>query len=727
MIHGLPRLAAMLGLGASLLVACAVTSVDPADHEDVGATREALSTTDRLIAVGSYHACAVLPNHTVSCWGDNTHGELGDGTTTSRNFPMTVPSLTSIVSITAGQHHTCSLDVFGQVKCWGYNAQGEIGDGSTINRLTPVLVPTLGPASAVDAGGTHTCALSSTGLVRCWGWNAYGQIGNNSTANALVPVQALGLTKVKSLSAGYAHTCAVDAQGATWCWGSNAYGESGSTSRVPALVAGIPEGVTVSAGMWHTCVTTTAGSGFAYCWGSNAQGQIGRGTTLIVSTPAIAGWPTRRVEAGEMHSCEIMSTGLFLCTGKNTDGRLGISSAAAGTTYFTTTGLTDVLDVSTGSGNTCIVRMGGIVACAGDNSHGQLGDSTYVGSTSFRPINSLASGRTQLAAGGGLVESVYNQTFFETGDACVKNAQNRIFCWGDNRTGQFGIGGDSAHRTPVETSFPNARSLKAGPNVNCVIDDDNRLSCAGDNLKGQLGRGFSSSEEKTFGLVNSGITVADVGISEDTMCFVRVDGSVWCAGKTDAMNPGVPSSLSPTQVPGVSDAVSIASGETGLCILHATGTVTCWGFPVDTSGITDAVEITAGESNVCILRSNGTLRCLGNDYAGQSGGTGDILSDVVKVDLGYLFGCALKTDGKIYCWGRNNNGELCRTLTGTTFSPVPAPINSTDRFVDVSAGGQVGCGVTTTGVVKCWGNTLYVGDGSPGPLAATSPHTVPLP
>ncbi len=242
-----------------------------------------VETTAGQLAASGYHSVLLRSDGTVAGWGNNEVGEVGDGTTTTRGTPASVPGLTGVTRVAAGYLHTLALRSDGTVWAWGSNAAGQLGDGTMINRLSPVQVLGLTGIVAIAGGYDFSLALSSTGIVYAWGGNANGQMGTAAGfTNQLLPAAVPVLTGISAIGAGAGDTAlAVRGDGTVWAWGANFSGQLGdgttSAHTGPTQVPGIFGAVAVSAGANFSIALGSDGS--VWTWGANDRGQLGNGTT----------------------------------------------------------------------------------------------------------------------------------------------------------------------------------------------------------------------------------------------------------------------------------------------------------------------------------------------------------------------------------------------------------------------------------------------------------------
>ena len=237
------------------------------------------------IAAGLAHACAVMQDTTVRCWGNNSHGQLGTAAASppSSNTPVTVMTgtppntapLTNAVAIAAGESFTCALISDGTAACWGFTANGQLGRspdscpfppgfGSGIGSGCPVAQPVLDASGnsltgiqEIAGGNYHACAVMNGGTVECWGDNPGGQLGPAAPAGGVsVPPVTVAvascdpvngpactpLTGVAHIAAGWDHTCASLSAGGVRCWGANTFGQLG-TNAVPNTQSAVPVAV----------------------------------------------------------------------------------------------------------------------------------------------------------------------------------------------------------------------------------------------------------------------------------------------------------------------------------------------------------------------------------------------------------------------------------------------------------------------------------------------------
>jgi len=306
--------------------------------------------------------CARLESGAVYCWGKNSHGQLGIGSTEAigddEHIMLAVSLGEPAKEVQMGSFIACARLDSQDLHCWGYGGKGQLGYGNTDdigdNELPDTIdhVPVGGTITGFTAGGTHTCAVSTIGTVRCWGENTYGQLGYGHTASVGVnntpdqvgdapirPEQLPPFTKVTQLAAGVAHTCALFETGDVLCWGLGNLGQLGTgttenlgDNEFPSTSPPIDlpsAAVSITAGSAHTCALLDTGD--AYCWGSAVFGQLGYGNTENIGDdeppseggPIDAGGVIAEISAGFFHTCARTETNEVRCWGNNDAGQLG--------------------------------------------------------------------------------------------------------------------------------------------------------------------------------------------------------------------------------------------------------------------------------------------------------------------------------------------------------------------------------------------------------------------
>ncbi|MFN2608502.1 MAG: RCC1 domain-containing protein [Acidimicrobiales bacterium] len=283
------------------------------------------------VAGGGYHSLAVRSDHSVVAWGWNPFGALGDGTAVARTTPVTVPGLSSVVAVAAGAYHSVALRSDGTVWSWGFNGYGALGDGTTTTRYTPAQVPGLTGVVAVAAGAFHTLAVKSDGTVWAWGFNAFGQVGDGTVVSRTRPVQVSGLSGVTAVSGGAYHSLALRADGTVRAWGWNGVGQLGDgtlTDRhTPVAATGVAGVRGIAAGYFHSVVVTTADR--VLSWGSNLYGQLGDGTLTDRHTAVTSSVPAAvAVAAGAYHTVALGVDGRSSAWGYNGAGQVGDTTTA---------------------------------------------------------------------------------------------------------------------------------------------------------------------------------------------------------------------------------------------------------------------------------------------------------------------------------------------------------------------------------------------------------------
>ncbi|HAM44444.1 MAG TPA: hypothetical protein DCM67_05425, partial [Propionibacteriaceae bacterium] len=444
-----------------------------------------LSSNVSAISLGANHSCAVLTDGQTRCWGANTVGQLGDGSTTNHSTPVQATGLNrGVTLIDAGKDHTCAVVDSNAITCWGDDTRAQLGDGGGLVQPIAREVTNLPRASALASEDYGACALTDAGGVTCWGYNVSGQLGNGTTTDSYAPVDVSGLTSgVTKIAAGGSHACALTSAGAVLCWGLNDKGQLGDGSTTnrstPVQVSGLTSGVTaIAAGSKSTCAVTAGGE--LTCWGYNSKGQLGDGTTTNRSTPVRASVVEGEVAAvalGFSHNRVLNAEGSVHCWGSGALGELGDGTKTDSLTPRQVSGLTSgVASISAGLSDTCAITTAGNALCWGSNSNGQIGDGTYTNATTPVSVPGFDNGVTTITPA--------------VSTTCATTTDGAVYCWGNNSSGQLGDGTVAPHLTPgVVTGLDSGVvTTDGGNNLRCALHSDGSVSCWGYNDRGQLGR-----------------------------------------------------------------------------------------------------------------------------------------------------------------------------------------------------------------------------------------------
>ena len=344
------------------------------------------------------------------------------------------------------------------------------------------------------------------------------------------------------------------------------------------------------------------------------------------------------------------------------------------------------VQVAAQGSHTCALLDNGQVSCWGSNDSGQLGNGTTT--PSQRPVGVLGlAGAIQVQGG--------------TAHSCALVTGGTVQCWGVNWHGQLGDGTTVSRNTPVAVSgLSDVTQIAIGGEHSCALIVGGQVKCWGNNDQGQIGDGTFPG--RLTPVLVSGLTnVTQIAAGLGHTCAVLGSGEVKCwgdnyFGQLGDGNHGI-DQRTPVSVVGISTAIQVTAGDGHSCALVAGGQVRCWGVvregglfstnPVAISGLGIASQISGGGSHTCAVVSGGQVQCWGANYNGQlgDGRAGNLsawltpvtvsgLTSVVQVDAGTQHTCAITTDRRVVCWGWNSSGQLGDGTTTDRWTPVTSLI-----------------------------------------------------
>ncbi|MGI9315278.1 MAG: thrombospondin type 3 repeat-containing protein [Luminiphilus sp.] len=661
--------------------------------------------------------CGVTSSGRGYCWGSNGSGQLGTGTAGDRSYvPVAIGGGHNWKMIAPGSSHVCGIRTDDVAMCWGSNSDGQLGDGTTNDSAIPIAVSGGHSFASIDGGGANTCGITTAGLLYCWGSNHVYQIGNNVTnqVDQLTPTRvhdpdsaANNWNKaILKVSVGGHFACAIDEDNRGYCWGNsyeNATGTGdGSYPKVPKRIHKPNSSanwdvtfIDISAGMDHTCAIRSSGE--ARCWGTELYGQLGNGGSANQSEKfpvKVSGNKTWvSIATGREHTCGINDDNYMFCWGKNLFGQVGNNSTSNSNSPQR------VHDPNASSNNWTAqwsVVAGGYDSAFGIRT-GTLQTITFPGQSDIK----LTAGPVTLGATASSSLAVTYAS--QTSNVCSVTGSTVTLLTTGTCTIEASQAGTATvfEAAPVSISF----TVLAGdqtiefPNPGTKNTSDFTGTGMGLSAAASSKLVVSFSSSTTNVCTVSGILVSKVAFGTCTITASQSGSSNFNAA------------------PNVTRSFSLVDGA-------ASGSVWEWGStPAAMSSSLVFTSVEAGRSHSCGLTAAGTAYCWGANQNGELGnGFGGIASaPPVMVLGGHTWAvvrpgssstCGVTTGGNGYCWGKNGQGQLGDGTT--TGSLVPVGVSAGETWATIDPGGTYACGVTTSGAGLCWGNNFYgnLGNGS---------------
>ncbi|MFA6961193.1 MAG: fibronectin type III domain-containing protein [Opitutaceae bacterium] len=649
-----------------------------------------LNELTNVIAIdaGLNFGVALKSDGTVWAWGSNGAGELGTNYNPSiSSTPIRSGTITNVVAIAAGARHVLVLKTDGSVSAWGYNAYGQLGDNTNNNRGVAGAVTLTGQYTVIAAGQNNSAALKSDGTLYTWGENSYGQVGNGTTVSPVkLPAAVAGLTGVTAIATGQ-HTVAANTQGEIYSWGYNSDGQLGQGTNIsdkytPDPVQGFtfadqlglptltPDGSHYPNPPTVTVASADSGITLRYTLDgtepTEASASITSGGTLVPAAGFLkvkafkAGvLPSEtktavyqfgdQIAAGEAHSLALKQDGTVWSWGRNTSGELGQGNNLEILYPTRIESLTGMIAISAGLNFSLALKADGTVWAWGYNGSGQLGD----GTTTQRLVPVAVPGLTGVVA----IAAGANYSLALKSDGTV-------WAWGDNGYSQLGDGTQIQRLSPVQVSgLTGVIAIVGSQDCSLALKSDGTVWAWGYNNYGQFGTNYNPSTSSTP--IQSGVIINVVSIAAGDLhvLALKADGSVWAWGNNGYGQLGNTSTNS--------------SGLPGAVVLSG-----------------KYVAISAGGYNSAALKSDGTLYTWGDNGYGQIGD--DTVGGQIQAPLavaGLLEITAMATGrhtlavkgqslDQLYAWGNNSSGQLGNGSLVSTSFPFPKVDSDGDGFYD---------------------------------------------
>jgi alpha-tubulin suppressor-like RCC1 family protein len=667
------------------------------------------------VSAGGDHSVALTTSGAIYTWGSNQNNQLGVGQTWVTlglsTYPRWVSPLSGVQNVAAGLKHALVAQLGGVIRSWGGNSNGQLGDGTTTSRESPVLVnaPNALQVSASPAG-SHSLALMADGTILAWGANGSGQLGDGTLIQRTSPVTAHQWNFGTAAAPGFTPSPGSYPSQASVALSAEAgaqiyYSTNGSTPTLghpvyAAPIAVLTTGTVIKAMAWRpdanlspiasgTYNVHAATPEFTPAGGTFSAGGVA--VTVSCATPGATVRYTFNGADPTTSDPVIVSGNTLTLTATGTlrakAWKSGLDPSPVRSDTYTLNGAATGGSIAAGGWHS-LARTGASVPWGwGGNWVGQVGDATLV----ERWSPALVSGLSAIdALSGGYSHS-------------IALYQGQVWSWGGNSQGQLGVGSSPA-QSPVPVAVGGLAPVSmvdAGDNHALALQNDGTVLSWGYNASGQLGDGTTTQRNTPVQVTGlSGVTITRVSAGANHSLAVDSLGRVWAWGVNSNGQLGDNSTTqrsAPVLLSGFGGAsiAAVAAGRYHSLALTTTGQVYAWGYngsgqlgdntttqrlvPTAVSSLTGVTAISAGGAHSLALKPTGVVWAWGSGaQVGDGAGVNRLvpvavqggLSGVVQVSAGESHSLALTYDGSVWAWGANGNGQIGDGTTTTRLLPV---------------------------------------------------------
>ena len=669
--------------------------------EVVPETENEITISPNVITNGS-HTISLRTDGKVFTWGDNTYGQLGNGTVKTSDEPVevTFPEGTIITQIAAGENHNVALDSNGNVWTWGRNNNYQIGN-TRANQYTPYKVSNLPKVIKISAGNNNTMVITENNELYAWGLNAYGDLGLGTYTNKVLPKKVKGIHDIIDISGGKSHYIALNRAGEVFVTGSNLYGQLGIGDNEIGKInefqkVEIKDKIgTIDAGDISNIATTV--DGYVYTWGGNTYSALGTGDKENKNVPTKLKdvKNIRQASTGKTHTILRDGNNNVYVTGTNSNGQLGLGTTENKTTFEQNTLINNIIRVSAGDTYTAFLKEDGSVWACGDYNHGdkekksktKSEEPVLVGSdTSSLDTMEIVLVKSEIQSILANAKFKFNLIYIEQNDksdfeytsynndiAKIDEEGNVLgiregTTWAkvkDKKTGKESVAIIRVVDNNIEYNTHVAPNAVSGKNYALGLKEDGTIWTWGYDASGLADSNVpvSTNVISTYNSISAGKNYA---------LATRKDGTAWAIGSNNYGQLGIGSYESKAklvQIEGLTDITSISAGETHSIALDSYGTVYGWGSnangelsskyigkdtskPVVISMPRDTIiQISAGKGESAFVTTNGQVYGMGKILNGYIPG----VTNAVKVEVGTNYLLILRADGTIY---KYKDGQL---------------------------------------------------------------------